>query len=118
MLQVRQQSKEISTRLLERAKKIAREELNKLEKDAKSEFRQMHDKKIMEIQEKYQEDLEDIGQAHASAALQPDADAIIAEEGRKDRAMALKRGKDAAQRIREAKQVTKVKFIYLYLICV
>ncbi|XP_032676018.1 uncharacterized protein LOC116846384 [Odontomachus brunneus] len=102
--QVRQQSKEISNRLLERAKKIAREELNKLEKDPKSELKQMHDKKIMEIQEKYQEDLEDIGQAHVSAALQPDVDAILEEEGRKDRAMALKRGKDAAQRIREIKQ--------------
>ncbi|XP_011151429.2 uncharacterized protein LOC105190389 [Harpegnathos saltator] len=102
--QVRQQSKEISNRLLERAKKIAREELNKLEKDAKSELRQMHDKKIMEIQEKCQEDLEDIGQAHACAALQPDIDAIREEEGRRDRAMAIKRGKDAAQHMREIKQ--------------
>lgn len=114
LLQVRQQSKEISNRLLERAKKIAREELSKLEKDPKSELRQMHDKKIMEIQEKYHEDLEDIGQAHASAALQPDVDAIIEKEGRKDRAMALKRGKDAAQRIREIKLVTRAIFIYLY----
>ncbi|XP_014478706.1 PREDICTED: uncharacterized protein LOC106746543 [Dinoponera quadriceps] len=102
--QVRQQSKEISSRLLERAKKIAREELEKLEKDAKSEFRQMQNKKIMEIQEKYQEDLEDIGQAHASAALQPDADAILEEEERKARAAALKRGKEAAQRMKEIKQ--------------
>lgn len=114
MLQVRQQSKEISHRLLERAKKIAKEELSKLEKDPKSELRQMHDKKIMEIQEKYQEDLEDIGQAHALAASQPDVDAIIEEEEKKARAMALKRGKEAAQRLREAKQVTKAIFIYLY----
>ncbi|XP_012234014.2 uncharacterized protein [Linepithema humile] len=102
--QVRQQSKEISNRLLERAKKIAKEELSKLEKDGKSELKQMHDRKIMEIQQKYQEDLEDIGQAHTSAALQPDVDAIIEEERRKDRAVALKRGKDAAECLKEAKQ--------------
>ncbi|KMQ94272.1 leucine-rich repeat-containing protein [Lasius niger] len=102
--QVRQQSKEISNRLLERAKKIAREELSKLEKDGRSELKQMHDRKIMDIQQKYQEDLEDIGQAHALAALQPDANIIIEEEERKDRAMALKRGKDAIECMKEAKQ--------------
>lgn len=58
----------------------------------------------MDVQRKYQEDLEDIGQAHASAALQPDADAIIEEEARRDRVMALKRGKDAVERMKEAKQ--------------
>ncbi|XP_018374742.1 PREDICTED: uncharacterized protein LOC108768704 [Trachymyrmex cornetzi] len=103
--QVRQQSKEISNRLLERAKKIAREELSKLEKDGKSELKQMHDRKIMDIQRKYQEDLEDIGQAHASAVLQPDTNTIIEEEGKKDRVMALKRGKDAMERMKETKQI-------------
>ncbi|XP_011176139.2 uncharacterized protein LOC105208080 [Solenopsis invicta] len=103
--QVRQQSKEISNRILERANKIKREELSKLEKDGKSELRQMHNRKIMDIQRKYQEDLEDIGQAHISAALQTDADAIIEEEARKNRIMAFKRGKDAAERMKEAKQI-------------
>ncbi|KYQ58501.1 hypothetical protein ALC60_02539 [Trachymyrmex zeteki] len=103
--QVRQQSKEISNRLLERAKKIAREELSKLEKNGKSELKQMHDRKIMDIQRKYQEDLEDIGQAHASAALQPDANTIIKEEGKKDRVMALKRGKDAMECMKETKWI-------------
>ncbi|KYM93354.1 hypothetical protein ALC53_00291 [Atta colombica] len=103
--QVRQQSKEISNRLLERAKKIAKEELSKLEKDGKSELKQMHDRKIMDIQRKYQEDLEDIGQAHVSAVLQPDANTIIEEEGKKDRIMAFKRGKDAMERMKETKQI-------------
>ncbi|KYN33824.1 hypothetical protein ALC56_11900 [Trachymyrmex septentrionalis] len=103
--QVRQQSKEISNRLLERAKKIAREELSKLEKDGKSELNQMHDRKIMDIQRKYQEDLEDIGQAHASAVLQPDANTIIEEEEKKARVMALKRGKDAMEHMKETKQI-------------
>lgn len=69
----------------------------------------MHDRKIMDIQHKYQEDLEDIGQAHASAALQPDADAIMEKDGRKDRAIALKRGKEAVERMREAKQTDGVE---------
>lgn len=89
---------------MERAKKIAKEELSKLEKDGRSELKQMHDRKIMDIQQKYQEDLEDIGQAHTLAALQPDVNIIIEKEERKDRAMALKRGKDAIEHMKEAKQ--------------
>lgn len=75
-----------------------------MEKDGRSEFEQMQDRKIMDLQQKYEEDLEDIGQAHALAALQPDVNIIIEEEERKDRAMALKRGKDAVERMKEAKQ--------------
>lgn len=58
----------------------------------------------MDLQQKYEEDLEDIGQAHALAALQPDVNIIIEEEERKDRAVAVKRGKDAIERMKEAKQ--------------
>lgn len=72
----------------------------------------MHDRKIMDMQQKYQEDLEDIGQAHVSAALQPNADAVIREEERKDRAMALKRGKDATERMKEAKQKDDAEAVY------
>ncbi|KAL0126218.1 hypothetical protein PUN28_004976 [Cardiocondyla obscurior] len=110
--QVRQQSKEISTRIVERANKIKRDTLSKLEKDGKSELRQMHDRKIMDIQNKYQEDLEDIGQAHASAALQADINVIIEEEGKKDRAMALKRGKEAMEWMKEAKQTDDAEAVH------
>lgn len=68
----------------------------------------MHDRKIMEMQQKFREDLEDIGQAHAAAALQPDVDTILEQEERRDRAVALKRGKEAAQRMKEAKQVITI----------
>jgi len=101
---------------LERAKRIAREELSKLEKDGKSELKQMHNRKIMELQQKYQEDLEDIGQAHALAALQPDADVIIEEERKKDRIMALKRGKEAVERMKEVKQSKVMRAIIMSLL--
>ncbi|KAG7208816.1 hypothetical protein KM043_015006 [Ampulex compressa] len=104
--QVRQQSKEISNRLLERARNVAKEELGKLEKDDKSELKQMHNRKIMEIQQKYQEDMADIGLAHTSAALQPDADVIIENEREKNKAIAIMRGKQAMHCVREAQQVT------------
>ncbi|XP_011883472.1 PREDICTED: uncharacterized protein LOC105570674 [Vollenhovia emeryi] len=110
--QVRQQSKEISNRLLERAKKIARDELNKLESDGRSELRQMHERKLVDMQLRYQEDLEDIGRAHACATLQPDADAMIEEEGRRDRATALRRGKDALECVREAKQTDGAEAVH------
>ncbi|XP_070160342.1 serine-rich adhesin for platelets [Polyergus mexicanus] len=106
--QVRQQSKEMSNRIMERTKKIKRG----LEKDSRSELEQMHDRKIMDLQQKYEEDLEDIGQAHALAALQPDVNIIIEEEERKDRATALKRGKDAVERMKEIKQKDSVEAAY------
>ncbi|KAI4497970.1 hypothetical protein M0802_006794 [Mischocyttarus mexicanus] len=93
--QVRQQSKEISNRLLERAKNIAKQELGKLEKDEKSEIKRLHERKIMEIQEKYQEDMENIGQAHLAAVLESEALANIEDETDRNRETALRRGKEA-----------------------
>lgn len=98
----------MSNRIMERTKKIKKG----LEKDRRSELEQMHDRKIMDLQQKYEEDLEDIGQAHALAALQPDVNIIIEEEGRKDRDIALKRGKDAIERIKEAKQKDSTEAAY------
>ncbi|KOC69169.1 hypothetical protein WH47_07620, partial [Habropoda laboriosa] len=83
--QVRQQSKEISDRLLERTKNIAKEELKKLENNEKLNLRQIYNGKIMEIQQKYQEDMADIGQAHISAALEPDHDAQTVQQQHQER---------------------------------
>lgn len=71
----------------------------------------MHDRKILEMQRKYQEDMEDIGQAHLAATLQPDVDAIIESEKRRNRAVALERGREAAQRLKDAEMVNKNQFV-------
>ncbi|XP_053995693.1 uncharacterized protein LOC128885615 isoform X1 [Hylaeus anthracinus] len=97
--QVRQQSKEISDRLLERAKNIAKQELRKLENNDKLPLKQIHNGKIMEIQQKYQEDMADIGQAHVSAIAEPDHTAIIQEKERRNKLTASKRGKEAMRQI-------------------
>ena len=65
----------------------------------------MHERKIAEIQRKYQEDMEDIGLAHTAAAMQPDANAIIEVDRQKNRVAAAERGKEAAQRLKEAATV-------------
>lgn len=104
-MQSRQQSKEISNRLLERARNAAQKELSRLEKDGKCELKQMHDRKIMDMQQKYQEDMEDIGQAHLAATFQPDVDAIIEAEARRNRALAIERGREAAQKFKDAEVV-------------
>ncbi|XP_046480718.1 serine-rich adhesin for platelets isoform X1 [Neodiprion pinetum] len=103
--QVRQQSKEISNRLLERAKNVSKAQLTQLEKDGRSELRQMHDQKIMDLQRKYQEDMEDIGRAHASAALQPDVETLLEAERKKNRLIAAERGREARQRLKDSTQV-------------
>ncbi|XP_043796457.1 uncharacterized protein LOC122716951 isoform X3 [Apis laboriosa] len=58
----------------------------------------------MEVQQKYQEDMADIGQAHTSAALEPDYDALIKEKQRKNKIAALKRGKEARKQIKNTQQ--------------
>ncbi|CAK9825638.1 hypothetical protein ANTRET_LOCUS3606 [Anthophora retusa] len=107
--QVRQQSKEISDRLLERTKNIAKEELKKLENNEKLSLRQIYNGKIMEIQQKYQEDMADIGQAHISAALEPDSDALIEEKERRNNSVASKRGKEAMKQIKNIQQKETVQ---------
>ncbi|XP_076757683.1 uncharacterized protein LOC143427425 isoform X2 [Xylocopa sonorina] len=102
--QVRQQSKEISDRLLERTKNIAREELKKLEDNTEFSLRQIYNGKIMEVQQKYQEDMADIGQAHICASLEPDHDMLIEEQERRNKLAALKRGQEAAKQIKDIQQ--------------
>lgn len=111
--QVRQQSKEISDRLLKRTKCIAKEELKKLENNDKLSLKQVYNGKIMEVQQKYQEDMADIGQAHIFAALEPDHDALIDEQHRKNQLAALKRGKEAMKQIKNTQQVKYLIFIVL-----
>ncbi|XP_076633661.1 uncharacterized protein LOC143347906 [Colletes latitarsis] len=102
--QVRQQSKEISDRLLERAKTIARQELKKLDNNDKLNSKQVYDGKILEIQQKYQEDMADIGQAHISAILEPDHNELMQEREKQNKLIAAKRGKEATRLIRNTQE--------------
>ncbi|XP_076300333.1 uncharacterized protein LOC143218775 [Lasioglossum baleicum] len=102
--QVRQQSKEISDRLLDRVKNITKQEQKKLESNDNLSSRQLFNEKIMEIQQKYQEDMADIGLAHLSAMLEPDHDQIVQEQERKNKLAASKRGKEAVKQIHEKQQ--------------
>ncbi|OAD55579.1 hypothetical protein WN48_04455 [Eufriesea mexicana] len=102
--QVRQQSKEISDKLLKRTKYITKEELKKLKNNDKLSLKQIYNGKIMEVQQKYQEDMADIGHAHISASLEPDHDALIEEKQRKNKLAVLKRGKEAMKQIRGTQQ--------------
>nr|XP_033327469.1 uncharacterized protein LOC117221021 isoform X1 [Megalopta genalis] len=102
--QVRQQSKDISDRLLERVKNITKEERKKLQSNDNLNSRQSFNEKILEIQQKYQEDMADIGLAHLSAILEPDHDEVVQEKERKNKLAASKRGKEAMQQIHEQQQ--------------
>lgn len=59
----------------------------------------------MDIQEKYQEDMADIGLAHLSALLEPNHNAIAQEKEKNDKLIALKRGKEVAKQLHEKQQV-------------
>ncbi|KAG8035846.1 hypothetical protein G9C98_002972 [Cotesia typhae] len=94
--QVRQQSKDISSNLLERTKDIARKEINNLEKNQESDLRRLHNKKLNEIQQRYQDEMNNIGLAHESATIQPQSQVILETEKYKNHAVAVERGKEAA----------------------
>uniref|UniRef100_A0A0C9QRA4 K1731 protein n=1 Tax=Fopius arisanus TaxID=64838 RepID=A0A0C9QRA4_9HYME len=100
--QVREQSKELSSQLRDRAKNAVKKTVNHLENDKDSELRRMHEQKVMGIQQKYQEDMEDIGLAHMSAAAQPDVEIILESGRRKNQLAAAERGKEASQRLKES----------------
>lgn len=53
----------------------------------------------MEVQQKYQEDMADIGQAHISATLEPDHEAMIQEKEKRNKLVASKRGKEAMRQV-------------------
>ncbi|XP_057339987.1 uncharacterized protein LOC130677302 [Microplitis mediator] len=97
--QVRQQSKDISSNLLERTKDIARKELDQLEKNKDSELRRMHNKKINEIHQRYQDEMDNIGLAHDSATIQPQSQVILEAEKYRNNVAAVERAKEASQLI-------------------
>lgn len=97
---------------MERAKNIAQQELEKLEKNEKSELKRLHERKIMEIQQRYQEDMENIGQAHLAAILESETLAGIEDETERNREVALKRGKEALEQLKRT--VEKVNNIFSY----
>lgn len=101
---------------MKRTKCIAKEELKKLENNDKLSLKQIYNGKIMEVQQKYQEDMADIGQAHTSAALEPDYDALIKEKQRKNKIAALKRGKEARKQIKNTQQVNYLMLTFYYIV--
>lgn len=94
---MRQQSKDISSNLLERTKDIARKELDQLEKNKDSELRRMHNKKINEIHQWYQDEMDNIGLAHDSAMIQPQSQVILEAEKYRNNVAAAERAKEASQ---------------------
>ncbi|XP_066597318.1 uncharacterized protein [Prorops nasuta] len=101
--QVRQQSKEISNRLLERVKNVAKDELSKLERDAIMELKKTRRKKIMEASQKYQEDLEELDEEEDSLKTRMDLNSLLEEQNARNRIVAIKRGKDALEKFKASK---------------
>lgn len=62
----------------------------------------------MEVQQKYQEDMADIGLAHVSAALEQDHEALIEEREMRNKSTALKRGKEAAKHSKDNQSMYEV----------
>lgn len=79
---------------------MEREEL----RDREAELKELKQRKIMEIQNKYREDLEEIGQAHEAAALER-CQHRVSEEAKleEERRIARERAKIASEKIRDAK---------------
>lgn len=92
-----------------------------MDKDPRSELKRMHQQKIMEIQQKYQEDMEDIGMSHAAAYAQSQLEkrqtGLCEEQREIDRLNVLRRGEEAKKIIQQSSKV-KCLIKYIILACI
>ncbi|PSN48131.1 hypothetical protein C0J52_05794 [Blattella germanica] len=100
-LRVRQQSKDIANDIRQRVRGETVKQFNGFEKKQKTEQDKQRAQKIHDLQQQYQDCLEEIGMGHLQAALEPNPEAILEAEREWNRALAEERGKEAAAKLRQ-----------------
>ncbi|XP_055294791.1 uncharacterized protein LOC129564663 [Sitodiplosis mosellana] len=115
LIQVRQQSKEIAAQVRENVRKEEQRQIELLNRVKEDEVLKWRQKQLGIIEQDYQTRLAQIGEAHLNAARENDRQQQFEEQKEKNRRLALKRGKIAAQKLKEeqnmkpTKQTNKVK---------
>lgn len=97
-----------------RVKLIEQDELDRLKGDEDSQLRLLHNHRLESLQQKYRDDMENIGQAHISAARQPDVDQVLKIARQRNRITAAERGRQATRRLKESNKVSFNNYIVNY----
>lgn len=116
-LKVRQQSKQIASKIREDYRKEEQRQIEAINRIKKDELIKWREKQLGNVERDYQKHLDQIGSAHIAAVEENVKQKQFEEQKEKNRRLALKRGKIAAQKLKdekmkptkEVKQVNKMK---------
>ncbi|XP_044266684.1 uncharacterized protein LOC123012677 [Tribolium madens] len=97
--QVRQQSKDIAETVRNKLKKEKTKQLSQIEKDGDVRLKNWQARKLLELQNQYQEALDEIGLGHKEAARVADEEEAFLEDEEIWERVAEERGREAAQKL-------------------
>ncbi|RZB40605.1 hypothetical protein BDFB_007956 [Asbolus verrucosus] len=97
--QVRQQSKDIAENIRNKLKKEKSKCLSQIEKDGEIKLKNWQARKLLELQNQYQEALDEIGVGHKQAICAEDEEEIFIEQQESNERIAKERGRAAAERM-------------------
>lgn len=109
VFQVRQQSKEIASKIRENVREEEARQLEIINRIQKDELFKWRQKQINNTEEQYSKCLEEIGQAHLAAERENAKEKQFELQKAKNRQMALKRGKIAEEKLKEEKNMKPTK---------
>lgn len=106
---VRQQSKEIASQMRENVRYEEKRQLDKVNEVKRNEMLNWRQKQIGQKDKDFKSCLEQVGEAHLAAERENMAQRRFEEQKEKNRKLALKRGKLAAQKIKGELKLNKCK---------
>lgn len=104
---MRQQSKEIASQVRENVREEEKRRLDNFNRMKRDELLKWRQKQVGSLELDYKKCLEQVGEAHRAADRENAKQQLIEEQKEKNRKMALKRGKIAAEKIKENKSKPK-----------
>lgn len=108
-LQVRQQSKEIAQDVREKVKREKSKQIANIEKEGASKLKEWQNRKLLQLQNQYEECLKDIGLGHSLATVEEVDEDEAALNSKFNRQIAKERGQKAAAILQIEKNDKNIK---------
>uniref|UniRef100_A0A1Y1K2Z3 Uncharacterized protein n=1 Tax=Photinus pyralis TaxID=7054 RepID=A0A1Y1K2Z3_PHOPY len=105
--QVRQQSKDIAENVRNKVRREQSKKLSEVERQGENERKKWQARKLLALQEQYNECLKDIGLGHAQATLEEESEERLLMERESSAKLMKERGVEAVQRLKEKIQNEK-----------
>lgn len=100
---MREQSKEIATQIRDNVRKEEQRQLSVVNEIRQNEYLDWRQQQLDRIDNNYKHCMTQFGEAHIAAQRENEKQRVIDEQKEKNRRMALRRGKEALDKLREAK---------------